>query len=516
MATWDAMQPYCKLLNTEKIEPREYQLNIAKGMNNGKNTLLVLPTGLGKTIIGIFAMARVLYEGKKVIILAPTKPLSEQHFESIKKFLKMDESLILLLTGMMKASERKEREREARIIAATPQTIANDIKLGRLNLDGFGMVIFDECHKAVGKYAYTYIADGCKERGIQLVGMTASPGSDRKKIDAIIATLGIENIEMRISTDTDVAQYVMGTDIRIDYIDNGMAVNSILGTLRPVIEKHLSELYRHGLSPFKKFDNLSKGRLLEMGANISKIEAQSYKFMALYNYVYLLHLSHAYDMAGTEGIQPFLDYFTSLEEREKRSRAVQGILNDTEVRSSIRMAKEMIGRGEEHPKMNHILEMVRGEMKGHSIIIFAQYRSTIRALVSMLKGAGIDARGFVGKKEGTTQEGQRMTIDDFRKGRFNVLVSTSIGEEGLDIPSVDYVVFYEPVASEIRDIQRKGRAGRVRFGNVVILVSRNTKDEAYLMMSRIREKRMRDNILKIKESLKEMPKKGKGQMALGI
>ena len=516
MATWDPLQPYCKLLNMEAIEPREYQLSIAKGMGSGKNTLLVLPTGLGKTIIGIFAMARVLYEGKKVIILAPTKPLSEQHLASIKRFLKMDENLLLLLTGRMKTAERKEREREARVIAATPQTIANDIKVGRLNLDGFGMVIFDECHRAVGKYAYTYIANECKERGIQQIGMTASPGSDRKKIDAIISTLGIEEIEMRISTDMDVAEYAMGTDIRIDYIDNGMGVGSILGTLKPVIEKHLTELYRHGLSPFKKFDNLSKGRLLEMGTNISKIEAQSYKFMALYDYVYLLHLSHAYDMAGTEGIQPFLDYFKSLEERERRSRAVQGILKDAEVQNAIRIAREMIGRGEEHPKMGHILGMMNGEMKGHTTIIFAQYRSTIRTLASMLRKAGIEAREFVGKKDGTTQEGQRMTIEDFRNGKFNVLVSTSIGEEGLDIPSVDYVVFYEPVASEIRNIQRKGRAGRVKFGRVVILVSRNTKDEAYLMISRIREKRMRDNILKIKESLRETHRKGKGQMALGV
>ncbi len=134
----------------------------------------------------------------------------------------------------------------------------------------------------------------------------------------------------------------------------------------------------------------------------------------------------------------------------------------------------------------------------------------------MLRKAGIEAREFVGKKDGTTQEGQRMIIEDFRNGKFNVLVSTSIGEEGLDIPSVDYVVFYEPVASEIRNIQRKGRAGRVKFGRVIILVSRNTKDEAYLMISRIREKRMRDNILKIKESLRETHRKGKGQMALGV
>ena len=82
-----------------------------------------------------------------------------------------------------------------------------------------------------------------------------------------------------------------------------------------------------------------------------------------------------------------------------------------------------------------------------------------------------------------------------------MLVATSIGEEGLDIPSVDAVVFYEPIPNEIRNIQRKGRAGRIKFGRIVILVANRTKDETYLFISRLREKRMRDNVLKIKEGL---------------
>ena len=46
------------------------------------------------------------------------------------------------------------------------------------------------------------------------------------------------------------------------------------------------------------------------------------------------------------------------------------------------------------------------------------------------------------------------------------LVATSIAEEGLDIPEVDLVVFYEPIPSEIRYIQRRGRTGRKTAGNV--------------------------------------------------
>ena len=71
-----------------------------------------------------------------------------------------------------------------------------------------------------------------------------------------------------------------------------------------------------------------------------------------------------------------------------------------------------------------------------------------------------------------------------------MLVASSIGEEGLDIPSVDLVIFYEPTPNEIRDIQRKGRTGRFRAGDVYVLVALGTKDEVYLLISSMKEKRM--------------------------
>ena len=72
-----------------------------------------------------------------------------------------------------------------------------------------------------------------------------------------------------------------------------------------------------------------------------------------------------------------------------------------------------------------------------------------------------------------------------------MLVASSIGEEGLDIPAVDSVVFYEPIPSEIRSIQRRGRAGRFKEGEIIILVTRGTRDEYYHWSSFNREKRMK-------------------------
>lgn len=516
---WSALSPLDKLVNTSKVEPREYQINIIRSILARKSTLVILPTGLGKTLIGVFAIANALHNGKKALILAPTRPLSEQHYNSLIDQLNLEDDKILLLTGTVNSATREELEKDAKVIAATPQTIANDIKSGRLSIEDFGVIIFDECHRAVGRYAYTYIADQCKEYGVQLVGLTASPGSNKPKIDALIAALGIENIEIRVSTDLDVERYVQGKSINTVYVEKNKEINDITAQLKPVIDEHLGNLYKYGLSYFNKFENIPKGRILEIGTNISKLEAQNYKHMAISNYVFVLDLTHAHDLITTEGFSPFLDYLDSLKNREKKSRVVDQILKNTGVTTAVRIATESLAKGIEHPKMLKIVEILNNEYKGKSVIVFAQFRSTTKKLADMLNQNGITARQFVGKAEGNNQAQQQRVIQEFRENKFRVLVATSIGEEGLDIPSVDAVIFYEPVANEIRNIQRRGRAGRMKFGEVLILVTKDTKDEAYLMIARFKEKRMRELVTKIQGQIARgsysFTKTSSGQKTLG-
>ena len=107
----------------------------------------------------------------------------------------------------------------------------------------------------------------------------------------------------------------------------------------------------------------------------------------------------------------------------------------------------------------------------------------------------IKAVRFVGQSsraddEGLSQKKQAEILQKFRAGEFNVLIATSVGEEGIDIPATDMVLFYEPVPSEIRSIQRKGRTGRARAGRVVVLMAKGTRDEAYYWISDRKEKTM--------------------------
>ncbi|MGC8676345.1 MAG: helicase-related protein [Candidatus Micrarchaeia archaeon] len=486
---WRGLGPYAELLNISGMEFRSYQYNIIDSIIQHGNTLVVLPTGLGKTFIGVALVARSVYEGKRALFMAPTKPLAEQHYSVISKMLKLQEGQIALLTGAMRKDARRALESSASVLVATPQTIANDLRAGSLSLSGFGVAVFDECHHAVGKYAYTYIANELAALNVLIVGLTASPGSKPERVMSLVESLNIHHIESRTSTDEDVVAYVMPKYMHTMEIELSETVKRVMSLIKPVAEESMKSLRGMGLLNFKSFESMPKGRLIKLGDEIKKISATGYRFGALFSYIKLLHAVHVYDLVATEGLYPFIAYLEALSGREHKSRAVESFISNANVREALRIAREAAGRGEEHPKVAALLGILAA-YRGKSIMVFAQYRATVKMLAERLQHEGFGAMAFVGKKEGVTQQQQKQVIDDFRSGKFNVLVASSIGEEGLDIPSVDVVVFYEPIPNEIRNIQRRGRTGRFRAGDVFILVAKGTKDEVYLFVSRSRERKI--------------------------
>ena len=493
-----------ELLRKELIEEREYQVNIAKSVLEKGNSLVVLPTGLGKTIIALYVFSEYLQKGKRVMMLAPTKPLATQHFNEIKKLLKIEENEIALLTGRVKKEKRIEEENK-KVIVATPQTIVNDIKNGTFSLDNFGIVVFDEVHKAVGNYAYTYIANECLDKKIKILGLTASPGGEKERIKKIITTLGIENIEMRSRNDADVVKYIKNLQIKVVRVELSEEIKKLMKDLEEVLEEKRKKLNDTGIVRIRSINSLTKKEVLSIGNEIFSIKGNS-KFGLIPIYTSFLNLMHAYELVQTQSIGAFVDHFEKKEKEEEKSKGLKNLLKDERIKKIIEYAKNALSQGKDHPKLDMLVELIK-QRSSKTIIVFAQYRAQISRIVNILNQNGVNARAFVGKKEGITQEEQEKTIKEFRERKFNVLVATSIGEEGLDIPSVDTVIFYEPIPSEIRSIQRKGRAGRAKAGEVIVLIAKNTRDEGYFFASSRKEEKMRKIIEEMKNPEKSKKKR---------
>lgn len=493
----------------DKLQPREYQLRIAENVLAKGNSLVVLPTGLGKTAIALLVADRYLQQGKRVLFLAPTRPLCEQHSNSILELMKLERDDVLLITGRFGAKERESLWSRGKAIVATPQCVKNDLKRNRMSLE-FGLVVLDEVHRAVGDYAYTFVAEECKKKGLHLLGLTASPGSSREKIEEMSSLLGVKNIEIRDEADEDVKGYVQPVDIRWETVELPPEMDDVRKLLEDAIDERLEVMRKFGWIHAKSFRSLSKKLLLLAR---SKIERSSggIKYMGLSQYAALMNLTHAHELLETQGASTFLEFFKRMEGREQKSRAVVRILRDYRILQALEKARQL---KVDHPKLVKLRQLIE-ERKDRMYIVFVQFRDQVKKVVEELnKTPGVKAERFVGKREGVTQEEQKSTIERFRNREFNILVASSIGEEGLDIPAVDTVIFYEPIPSEIRNIQRRGRTARTRAGEVIILITKDTRDEAYYWVSRSRERKMRRIVKGMQSRFEGGTKKVAGQSRL--
>jgi len=168
----------------------------------------------------------------------------------------------------------------------------------------------------------------------------------------------------------------------------------------------------------------------------------------------------------TQSVEALNRYFDRQREAARSSgasKADQRLVSEPKVKEAMRKADSY---DDLHPKFRQtrmLLAQTLGIENGERVIVFTESRDTAETLVEFL-GNHFAVQKFVGQSDtdgsdGMTQTEQQETLDRFRAGEFEVLVSTSVAEEGLDVPEVDLVLFYEPVPTAIRSIQRKGRTG---------------------------------------------------------
>lgn len=508
-------------LNHEYIKPnsleyRKYQDNIAKSTAKG-STLVVLPTGLGKTVIALLVIAKELTKKKnKILFLAPTKPLVNQHAQYLKNYLIVDDS-IDVFTGEVSPEKRKDIWNKSRIIVSTPQVIENDLISRRINLQDISLIIYDEVHRAVGNYSYVFISEMYKKQNDTRLslGMTASPGNDLSKILEICKNIEISNIEIRTKYDPDVKPYVY--DLRIEWkeVNLPLEFTKMIQLLRKGLSDRLKILKEIGVIESSSISLINKRKLLDIQKRIqeeirSNINPQKILYRAASVQNAALKIYHAIELIETQGINALRNYFQrmGIEATSKGgSRASREIIKDNNILEAIAYAKSI---KIEHPKIAEIENIVKKQIankKDSNIIVFTHYRDTsIHVFEQLSKINNVRPIRFIGQAgkgedKGLSQKEQIDIIQKFKKNVYNVLIATSVAEEGLDIPSTDLVVFYEPVPSEIRTIQRRGRTGRKMPGKVIILITKGTSDVGYYWSSRRKEKLMRSELEILRSSL---------------
>jgi len=510
------------LIKENSVEQRLYQeVLVARVLEKG-NSLVVAPTALGKTIVAVMIAAHLLQKKPeaKILLVAPTKPLAVQHKNSFTKFMKLEEEKIVLLTGSTPSSKREALWQNASIISATPQAIENDLIQGKLSLKDVNLIVFDEAHRAVRNYSYVFLAQNYMKQALQplILALTASPGGEEERIQEVCKNLFIQNIEIKSEGDEDVKPYTHEIEnewIKVDLPAEFLEIKKLLkGFMREQL-LFLKKLgYAKGIYP----NMMRRKDLIELQVRIRRDLIQRAKthpaiYMAASRCAALLKIAHAELLLETQGISSLQEYFAKMFSASQKSGATKAgkyILGKEEIQKAIALTKALHEKKIIHPKVEKLQEVLSKQFAGNPesrVIVFNHYRDSAKFLEKQLNSiAGIKAKRFVGqamkeRDKGMSQKEQIQAIADLKEGKYNTLIGTSVIEEGLDIPAVDLVVFFEPVPSEIRAIQRRGRTGRLAKGKAVILMARNTRDESFYWSAVSKEKAMK----KVLHSMKGMP-----------
>jgi ATP-dependent DNA helicase MPH1 len=447
----------------------------------------------------------------KLIFVAPTKPLVSQQVDACFHIAGIPRSQTTLLTGEVAPALRAEEWSSKRVFFMTPQTLENDLSAGFADPKSIGLLVIDEAHRATGNYSYVKVVTFLRRfsSSFRILALTATPGSKVEAVQEVIDGLGISHVEIRTENSLDIKPYVHQRDediILLDPSDEIIFIKDLFSkALKPLVDKLSSQNIYYGRDAMALTTyGLVKARK-DWFAGAGRNANQGVKFMMMAIFSILSSLAHTIKLLGFHGIKPFYDSLVQFRDEtegkgQKASKYKRQLVEDASFQEMMTKMERWV-RSDNfvgHPKLTHLSDTVLnhfmdagegregGATSNTRIIVFSEYRDSAEEIVRILNTHQplIRAAVFVGqadskRSEGMKQAEQIQRIQKFKEGEFNVLVATSIGEEGLDIGQVDLIICYDASASPIRMLQRMGRTGRKRAGRVVLLLMRGKEEDNY-------------------------------------
>lgn len=491
---------------------RDYQFNISqKGLFY--NLLVALPTGLGKTFIAATVMLNWFRWTKdaQIVFTAPTKPLVSQQVAACLGIAGIPRSHTTLLTGNVPPGTRAEEWQTKRVFFMTPQTLINDLKTGIADPKRIVLLVVDEAHRATGGYAYVEVVKFLRRfnQSFRVLALTATPGSNVEAVQAVIDGLDIARVEIRTEQSLDIREYVHARNVDVQTFTNSEEMSLCMDLMSKALQPSVDQLRNMnaywGRDPMMLTAfGLTKARQQWMASDAGRNANFGLKGKVNALFTVLASLAHSIDLLKYHGIVPFYNHLVSFKSNtdgQKGGKTQRGIVQDDNFKKLMDHLQpwcrdiEFIG----HPKLGYLRELVlnyfmdNGEgtngtrTSNTRVMIFAHFRDSAEEITRVLKRQEpiIRPHVFVGQasakgSEGMNQKAQLSVIENFKNGTYNTIVATSIGEEGLDIGEVDLIVCYDSSASPIRMLQRMGRTGRKRAGNIKLLLMQGKEEESYI------------------------------------
>lgn len=493
------------------MELRPYQWEVILPALEGKNIIIWLPTGAGKTRAAAFVAKRHLetVDRGKVVVLVNRVHLVNQHAEEFRHMLDKQWTVTTLSGDMGSRAGFGLLARSHDLLICTAELLHLALKSSEedehVELTEFSLIVVDECHHTHKDTIYNTILSRYLEHKLkkakplpQVLGLTASPG-------------------------TGGATKLQGA------IDHILQLCANLDTWRIMSPKNCySQLLEHNPKPCKQYDLCQRRTQDPFGDLLKKLMKQIHQQLEMPDLkqqfgtqmyeqqvvqlskdaaeaglqeqrVYALHLRRYNDalyihdtVRAWDALNMLQDFYDT--ERALKTQMVHAERWLLELFDDHRKAlAQFAAQGPENPK----LEMLEGILlkqfgsPDHTRgIIFTRTRQTASSLLLWLrqqpclqtvniKPQMLIGAGNTGQSTHMTQKDQQEVIQEFRDGKLNLLVATSVAEEGLDIAQCNVVVRYGLLTNEISMVQARGRAraGQSVYSFVATEGSREIKRE---------------------------------------
>ncbi|BES97843.1 Type III restriction enzyme, res subunit [Nesidiocoris tenuis] len=496
---------------------RQYQAAIVRNALF-KNTLVALPTGLGKTFIAAVVMYNFYrwYPRSKIVFMAPTRPLVAQQIKACYSIMGIPAEDTTEMTGASSVDTRKTLWKEKRVFFLTPQVLVNDLASAICPANLIKCVVFDEAHKATKEYAYCQVVRLLEASNAvyRTLALSATPGNDPNAVVQVIRNLNISCLEMRGEDSIDVKPYTHGKSVEQVVVDLSPELLRVKddfmhiyeGFVRSLVEKRVLTSNIAFLSKFQILKQMEKFR-----ANPPRGMSTTVIGSLVSDFTMCMTMAHALDLLQIYGLRAFYRYLA--DEGDKPKAAITRLRHCEDLQRMLRKLHGVLypkPNSEEpytwgHPKLKKLVSSLTDHFKKaqaagekSKAIVFCQYKVVVNEIVDMLAtcDSTIKAAVFVGqsggKEKGMPQSKQLQIMKDFREGKINCLVATCVAEEGLDIGEVDLIVLMESQKSPIRLVQRLGRTGRKRKGRCVVLLTRGKEEKKFLEAMASRKSYVKD------------------------
>ncbi|XP_073907726.1 antiviral innate immune response receptor RIG-I isoform X3 [Castor canadensis] len=513
--------PPSEMTQHNPLKPREYQLELALPAQQGKNTIICAPTGCGKTFVSLLICEHHLKkfpQGQKgkVVFFANHVPVYEQQKSVFSRYFERLGYRVAGISGATAENIPVQQTIENNdIIILTPQILVNNLKYGTIpSVSVFTMMIFDECHNTNKHHPYNVIMfnyldqkfGGSSEPLPQVIGLTASVGvGDATTTDEAMAYI------CRLCAALDAT--VIAT-VRENLKELERVVHKPQKFFRKV-ESRTSNKFKLIISQLmKETEFLAKNISEELG-NLFEIQNREFgtqkyeqwivdvhKKCSVFRmedkeeesrictalFLYTSHLRKYNDALIISEDAQMKDALNYLKDFFKNVRAAgfDEIEQDLSWRFEEKLKElESISTdpSNKNPKLRDLYLILQEEYHLNpetKTILFVKTRALVDALkkwieensaLSFLKPGILTGRGKTSQATGMTLPAQKCVLDAFRNnGDSNILIATSVADEGIDIAQCNLVILYEYVGNVIKMIQTRGR-GRARDSKCFLLTS---------------------------------------------